>query len=170
MADSLTQPAKGYLFRFNKDGFTELLSFSGESRTSILQKRKSGIIKSEHTYRINIKKHNNICSGFLEDITLRESSSSFPLWPIFELPIDDTECRLIPANSGFTNDTAETETYRNPILKGYADPDVLYHNGVYYLYATSSTLLTDITSLMKTELFISFTFPGGREKPMHSIV
>lgn len=28
--------------------------------------------------------------------------------------------------------------YQNPILKGYADPDVYYEDGVYYLYATSS--------------------------------
>lgn len=28
-------------------------------------------------------------------------------------------------------------TYQNPILKGYADPDVLYDKGVYYMYATS---------------------------------
>lgn len=27
--------------------------------------------------------------------------------------------------------------YQNPILDGYADPDILYHDGVYYLYATS---------------------------------
>ena len=27
--------------------------------------------------------------------------------------------------------------FNNPILKGYADPDVLYYDGVYYLYATS---------------------------------
>lgn len=27
--------------------------------------------------------------------------------------------------------------FQNPILDGYADPDVLYHDGVYYLYATS---------------------------------
>ena len=30
-----------------------------------------------------------------------------------------------------------TAFYQNPILKGYADPDVLYENGIYYLYATS---------------------------------
>lgn len=27
--------------------------------------------------------------------------------------------------------------YENPILKGYADPDILYENGTYYFYATS---------------------------------
>ena len=27
--------------------------------------------------------------------------------------------------------------YQNPILPGYADPDVYFENGVYYLYATS---------------------------------
>lgn len=31
-----------------------------------------------------------------------------------------------------------TAFYQNPILKGYADPDVYYENGTYYLYATSS--------------------------------
>ena len=30
--------------------------------------------------------------------------------------------------------------YQNPVLKGYADPDVLYYKGTYYLYATSSSL------------------------------
>lgn len=28
--------------------------------------------------------------------------------------------------------------YQNPVLKGYADPDVYFENGIYYLYATSS--------------------------------
>ncbi|MCR5753920.1 MAG: glycoside hydrolase family 43 protein [Acetatifactor sp.] len=27
--------------------------------------------------------------------------------------------------------------YQNPVLKGYADPDVYYENGTYYMYATS---------------------------------
>lgn len=31
-----------------------------------------------------------------------------------------------------------TKLYQNPVLKGYADPDVYYEDGTYYLYATSS--------------------------------
>ncbi len=32
------------------------------------------------------------------------------------------------------------KTFKNPILKGYADPDILFYNGVYYLYGTSSAV------------------------------
>lgn len=33
---------------------------------------------------------------------------------------------------------AEITTFRNPILNGIADPDVLLHEGVYYLYGTNT--------------------------------
>lgn len=29
------------------------------------------------------------------------------------------------------------KTFKNPVLDGYADPDILFHDGLYYLYATS---------------------------------
>lgn len=31
----------------------------------------------------------------------------------------------------------EPRYFQNPVLRGYADPDILLHDGVYYLYATS---------------------------------
>lgn len=37
----------------------------------------------------------------------------------------------------FLGEEEPLEAYENPILKGYADPDVYYEKGVYYLYATS---------------------------------
>ena len=42
--------------------------------------------------------------------------------------------------------------YRNPIIKGYADPDVLLYEGVYYMYATSSHITDGYEVYSSTDL------------------
>jgi len=42
--------------------------------------------------------------------------------------------------------------FQNPVLKGYADPDVLYYEGVYYFYATSSRIDNGYEVLTSTDL------------------
>lgn len=41
---------------------------------------------------------------------------------------------------------------RTPFLRGYADPDVLYHNGIYYLYATSYSISDGYEVYASTDL------------------
>lgn len=41
------------------------------------------------------------------------------------------------AVSSYTEQAPTGSTYQNPILPEVADPDVLYHNGTYYLYGTT---------------------------------
>lgn len=177
MADSVTHPAKGYLFTLTEDGFTELLSLAdGGSGIRTLQRRKSGILETNHTYHITVKMQNNICRIYIEDTAsenrLRKDTateavpSEFAPWPVAELPLEDTGSRLaaVAAESGqaelsprdrgdlcrnFHTGTLNplplpsplpAPRYQNPVLSGYADPDILYHQGIYYLYATSSSL------------------------------
>lgn len=40
--------------------------------------------------------------------------------------------------SEYTEPELAGETYQNPLLENCADPDVLYHNGTYYLYPTNA--------------------------------
>jgi len=42
--------------------------------------------------------------------------------------------------------------FQNPVVEGYADPDVLYHDGVYYLYATSYHIGNGYEVLTSTDL------------------
>ncbi len=173
MADSVTHPAKGYLFTLTEDGFTELLSLAdGGNRFSTLQRRKSGILETNHTYHITIRMQNNICQIYIEDtasenrlrkdIALEAVPSEFTPWPVAELPLEDTgsnlaaiaadpgQAELSPRDRGDLWRNFHTGTlnplpqpaprYQNPVLSGYADPDILYHQGIYYLYATSSSL------------------------------
>lgn len=43
-------------------------------------------------------------------------------------------------------------SFRNPVLPGYADPDVLYYEGTYYFYATSSFIGNGYEVLSSTDL------------------
>jgi beta-xylosidase len=52
-------------------------------------------------------------------------------------PFDSIENISSPSNS---KEHIPLLYYQNPVLKGSADPDVLYYEGTYYMYATSSTL------------------------------
>ncbi len=80
-------------------------------------------------------------------------------WPMLELPLDmppngitaiaaesDDNAPLSDPDALFRNlhiipiDSSPSNSYKNPVLYGYADPDILYYRGTYYLYATSSTL------------------------------
>ena len=45
-----------------------------------------------------------------------------------------------------------TVKYPSPILKGYADPDIIYENGTYYFYATSYHIKKGYEVLTSTDL------------------
>ena len=41
----------------------------------------------------------------------------------------------------YTYDVSGEKTYQNVVLGGYADPDIIYHDGYYYMYVTSTGYL-----------------------------
>ena len=49
--------------------------------------------------------------------------------------------------------------YQNPILNGYADPDVLFYQGTYYLYATSSTMPVGFEAYQSKDL-VNWEYSG----------
>ena len=53
------------------------------------------------------------------------------------------------------------DDYRNPVLNGYADPDVLLYEGVYYLYATGAEgyLVHTSTDLKEWEVTARAVYP-----------
>lgn len=73
-------------------------------------------------------------------------------WPEIELPLEAdltgyaiggiVKSGMITSDRMEISRGAETvpmgKTYTNAVLAGYADPDVIYHDGYYYLYATGS--------------------------------
>lgn len=181
LADSASPDTSGYLFRLTGEGYSELILLSENAEAHILQRRKTGSIIPNHPYRIIIEKKDNIFTGFLED-ALRASSAS--LWPLFELPLpavtgnfaalvispEHTEVlgkgkkplyhnfriRSLPCSEPALPSIPQ---YQNPILNGYADPDVLFYQGTYYLYATSSTMPVGFEAYQSKDL-VNWEYSG----------
>ncbi len=183
LADSAAPGASGYLFRLTAEGYTELLLLSEkaeEPRT--LQRRKTGLLVPDHSYRITIKKQKDIFTGFLEDTSLK--TSAFSPWPLFEFPLPAAPGNLAAAVTAIKQtETPQQEKedlqgeylpitplpsepslsqlpmYQNPVLNGYADPDILYYQGTYYLYATSSFLPAGFEAYQSKDL-INWEYSG----------
>lgn len=150
-ADSLPQPSTGLYFSISTNGFCELFLHS-DNETHSICKRKSPAIKAGQENQIIMILKDGIGSFFLSP----DSSS----WPVMELPlpisftgnaaiVSDREEACVAEDasvdtlsiSGIEENTNSTsKMYQNPVLLGYADPDILYYQGLYYMYATSSTL------------------------------
>lgn len=102
-----------------------------------------------------------------EDIVFSEDTAALSqaAWPILELPLTPTNGCLAAIVSDNRQAAARgrepkdvlwrnfcvnplnlplhsqpVPLYHNPVLKDFADPDILYHEGTYYMYATSSSL------------------------------
>lgn len=150
-------------------------------QSRLLQRRKSGILKPNNRYRITIKMQNDICTVFAEDITAEDASAPDAIpetapWPVIQLPVPAIKGCLAavvrdingaaPAeepisvlwenflveSGGLSSPAEGIRLYQNPVLKGYADPDILYYEGVYYLYATSSFLPAGYEAYQSTDL------------------
>ncbi len=184
-ADSLETPKSGYLFRLMDDGHTELLKFSDKPKKTVeLQTRTGKAPTDGHSYQLKIEKSKTIYRGYVTDLTNAEladsQNQSRDPWPIFELPLETVNGNLtaIVSDTGLDDSDQRTEadlqietcdstnangcnvkTYQNPILDGYADPDVLYYQGTYYLYATSSTLKTGYEAYTSKDL-VNWEYAG----------
>jgi len=99
------------------------------------------------TCTLRVEIYGSLCRVYLLD-----DAEGVEPWPEFEFTLDDFETGSIGImDSGFgacySNVKFETleplpadtaaKYYQNHVLDGYADPDVLYYDGKYYMYATS---------------------------------
>lgn len=184
-ADSLHSPKSGYLFRLMDDGHTELLRFSNEPKnTTKLQTRTGEAPIDGHSYQLRIEKSGSVYRGYIRDVTDEKLTDSQDTgeepWPVFEFPLKAARGRLAAVVGDTVLDNSEhktktglqiescdstnttgcaIKTYQNPILAGYADPDVLYYQGTYYLYATSSTLKTGYEAYASKDL-VNWEYAG----------
>ena len=97
-------------------------------------------------YEIIFEMDGNWCRFFL----VNDAEGVEP-WPEFELNVGrfSADTLLIResvgysakiseiSNTDYTAKSPEGVSYKNPVLPGYADPDILYYEGKYYLYGTS---------------------------------
>ena len=86
---------------------------------------------------------------------LGDEPEGYTSWPKFEAITGDySDCSVsLCEATGFgatfdglcledyTYDVSGEKTYQNVVLGGYADPDIIYHDGYYYMYVTSTGYL-----------------------------
>lgn len=102
-------------------------------------------IRSNHDYRIRLIFSGSVFTFYIDNVLISEDT-----FPKLEMPLTELESGKI----GFTSSdsvkisdisVSEPEeknvdfasSYKNPVMDG-ADPDVLYYDGVYYLYNVTS--------------------------------
>lgn len=133
---------KGYAVLLS--AYDQTICLTGIGAEDHIGIRKYSSISTESVQKLRIE-----VSGAVVRVTLFNDADGVEPWPEFEVEIPEisgkigvfsdrgeiggeialTKDRKIPAVSG--------ETYQNFVCYGYADPDVLYYDGTYYLYATS---------------------------------
>lgn len=154
LARDSDRPDGGYLFIMSRDGFITLYQGNEEEPVELAKKRL-GFIDRENWYWMTITKIKDIFSFYLET-----DENPLEPWPVLEFPLPEAHGKYaaIAVNENAIHQTSETNEfysnfkisgakteiddlsipmYQNPVLNGYADPDILYYEGTYYLYATS---------------------------------
>lgn len=103
---------------------------------------KQHLIEADTDYRLTVKVAGNHIIGFVDE---RKDS-----WPVIDVVAEDFAEGLIGVQNqqlqtaftkfsikGYEESEGKEATYQNPLLPEIADPDVLYWEGTYYLYATT---------------------------------
>ena len=134
---------QGYCFVVTKNKMT-LYKFNDEME-EMSSKSFYGIEKGkEIKLRLEIEK--KACRAYVLD-----DAAGMEPWPEFAMEVKSCKGYNIGyielSGNGATykdfgvsyNKSTATETYTNAVYDGYADPDVLYHDGTYYLYATGGS-------------------------------
>jgi len=134
---------QGYCFVVTKNKMT-LYKFNDEME-EMSSKSFYGIEKGEEIkLRLEIEK--KACRAYVLD-----DPAGIEPWPEFAMEIK--ACKgynigyLELSGNGAAykdlgvsyNESTATQTYTNAVYDGYADPDVLYYDGVYYMYATGGS-------------------------------
>lgn len=93
----------------------------------------------------------DVTGGYLR-VYLCDQPEGFEPWPKFEVKLDLTDNAAIHLgeSEGFgaqfynvttaplADDTASKQTYTNNVITDGADPDIIYHDGYYYIYVTGT--------------------------------
>jgi len=135
---------KGYAFFVDKST-AELYRVSGNMGLLASKKHSSFAGGERITLRMEIE--GNACRCYILD----DGEGCEP-WPEFEIGITGHKgmrigaiestgrgIDLLESNVTYSDRAVYDKTYMNPIYSDYADPDVLYHDGKYYLYATGGS-------------------------------
>ena len=86
---------------------------------------------------------------------LGDEPEDYTSWPKFEVIAGGySDCGVVLSEStgfgatfeglcleDYNYDVGGKKTYQNIVLNGYADPDIIYHDGYYYMYVTSTGYL-----------------------------
>ena len=133
----------GYYFCLNvKDQMVVLGRSSGDNWTEIATKKMT--IKYGSTYRLKVTAYGNHITCYVDDngsnyakidvIDNEHASGSVGARNWYS----ETEYSNMKVTSYQETALDENASYTNPLLNMCADPDILYHNGTYFLYPTNA--------------------------------
>lgn len=133
----------GYYFCLNvRDQMVVLGRSSGDNWTEIATKKMT--IKYGTTYRLKVTAYGDHITCYVDDngknyakidvIDSEHSAGSIGGRNWFS----ETEYSNLKVSKYQETELDESASYTNPLLNMCADPDVLYHNGTYFLYPTNA--------------------------------
>lgn len=141
-ADFENDSFNGYVFYINPQRNTAGVIYKNEAEFSLLAEKKVTLEKGI-AYEAKI-----ISDSSRAVIYLYNNPADKDPYPIFDIPVskagDSTGTYTLRSSQVNINSVSETsldydgETYINPVMDDGADPYVLYHDGVYYMYITNS--------------------------------
>lgn len=139
-----------------------------------LDKQKTQLASSAAPLTVG-KKYQVVCD--LDDRYLRvyvnDPEAEIEPWPIFEVKLTVSQRFAVslqensgygadfanPAVSTLKSDTDGVATYQNNIIEGFADPDILYHEGYYYVYVTGTGYPVYRSADLSTWEFVGNSLP-----------
>lgn len=131
----------GYLFFINpNDGTAGVMKKEGSEYTLLTKKNVS--INKNTEYEMKVTSDGKTAKCFLYNNPLDTDP-----FPVFDIPVDFNGNKIgtYTSKSGSVADlkisdcefVIDGETYTNPVMQDGADPYVLFHDGIYYMYATN---------------------------------
>lgn len=135
----------------NRDAFWGIELEISNDQVSLLDKRESKVKTLISDRGLKLDCEYTVACEF-EDQHIRvyiiEPDTETEAWPAFEVKLGDVSGQLqIGETSGYRAQIENTllekldgskPSYRNNIVENAADPDILYHEGVYYMYVTGA--------------------------------
>lgn len=116
-------------------------------------------------YDFSVVNGGNVLSVYLGDAT----------WPVIEIQTESATSYKVGSSTHLVFDIEETqlysgETYKNPVTYG-ADPEILYHDGIFYLYTLSHGETCKVRVRTSKNLYeweeAGFAFALDENSPIH---
>lgn len=158
----------GQGFAFSYDAATErLVAYKYLHGKVMFLAQHAMMLTAGNTYALSVVNGGNVLSFYFGDQT----------WPILEVQVKKPTSFKVGATDAITVDIADTklydgETYVNPVTYG-ADPEILYHDGTFYLYTLHHPFGSKCSVRVRTSKNLydweeaGFAFEITEDSPIH---